>query len=175
MSRFEGPRPLVAGDDTNTFDCGEPEINSWLCTRALRAEATRTARTYVTTDAATNSIAGFYCLSAYSVNREEAGGGWLVRNAPDPVPVILLGRLGVDLHYHRQGLGAALLKDALLKSISAARLIGARALVVHAINASVTAFYQHYGFRQMPGADQTMYLPLEQLLTSVPAVRTSSS
>ncbi|MCL2780793.1 MAG: GNAT family N-acetyltransferase [Actinomycetia bacterium] len=163
MSRFEGPRPLAAADDITVFDSGEPEIDSWLRTRALRAEASQTARTYVITDTSTGAVAGYCCLSPHSVNRGEVGGGWLARNAPDPVPVILLGRLGIDRRHQGQALGAALLKDALLKAIAAARVIGARALLVHALNTGVIAFYERYGFRQLPGAAQTLYLPLDRL------------
>jgi GNAT superfamily N-acetyltransferase len=80
------------------------------------------------TDRRSGAIVGYYCLSAYSVARDDVGGGRLSKNAPDPVPVILLGRLGADSSYQRRQLGAALLRDALLRAIGAARIVGARTL-----------------------------------------------
>lgn len=130
----------------------------------MKAEESQTARTYVVTDADTGQIAGFYCLSAHSVSRADVGGGRLGRNAPDPVPVILLGRLAVDAGYQGHRLGSALLKDALLKAIGAARLIGARALLVHTINADVAGFYLKFGFRAVPANPRMLYLPLDRLI-----------
>jgi GNAT superfamily N-acetyltransferase len=163
VSRLEGPRPLFPGDDTSSFRSGEPQIDDWLATRALRAEAARTARTYVVTDRGTGAIAGYYCLSAYSVARGDIGGGRMRRNAPDPVPAILLGRLGVDRSYQGHRLGAALLKDALLRTVGVADIVGARALLVHAISDTVATFYGHYGFQPLPSNTRTPFLPLKQL------------
>lgn len=100
---------------------GDPALDDWLASRALKSELTQAARTYVVLDADSDGVAGYSCLSAHSVRRADVGGGRLGRNAPDPVPVILLGRLAVDRAHQGAGLGSAQLKDALLKSISAAR------------------------------------------------------
>jgi GNAT superfamily N-acetyltransferase len=153
---------LSGDDDLSGFVSGEAGIDSWLIDRAIKAEAAQTARTYIVTDLDTSAIVGYYCLSSHAVVRAETR-GWLSRNTPDPIPVILLGRLGIDNRYQGQGLGAALLKDALLRAIAAARLVGARALLVHAVNDEIVAFYQRYEFRAMPSSPRTLYLPLDRL------------
>lgn len=164
MSRYSGPRPLEAGDDTAAFHTGEPALDGWLASRALKAENNQTARTYVVLDAEMGAVAGYYCLSAHSVTRADIGGGQLGRNAPDPVPVILLGRLAIDRNHQGAGLGSALLKDALRKAVSAARVIGARALLVHTINDEVAGFCLRFGFRPVPANPRTLFLPLDRLV-----------
>lgn len=77
---------------------------------------------------------------------------------PNPIPVILIGRLAVDLRFAGQGLGSSLLQDAVLKSVEAARLVGARALLVHALNEPAEAFYRKFGFVLMPHSARVMYL-----------------
>ena len=164
MSHYTGPRPIEPGDDTAAFHSGEPELDGWLASRALKAEHSQTARTYVVLDSETGAVAGYYCLSAHSVTRTDIGGGQLGRNAPDPVPVILLGRLAIDLDYQGAGLGSALLKDALLNALSTASVIGTRALLLHTINEDVAAFYLRFGFRPVPANPRTLFLPLDRLL-----------
>lgn len=164
MSRYSGPRPLDAGDDAAAVHSGEPALDGWLASRALKAENSQTARTYVVLDSETHAVAGYYCLSAHSVTCADIGGGQLGRNAPDPVPVILLGRLAIDRNHQGAGLGSALLKDALLKAIGAARVVGARALLVHTINDEVAGFYLRFGFRTVPANPRTLHLPLDRLL-----------
>lgn len=163
MTVFDGPHALKPNHDISEFNSGEGELDEWLRGRARQAEATQTARTYVVTDAATGKVAGYYCLSAHAVARANIGGGRLGRNAPDPVPVILLGRLAVDATYQGHRLGSALLKDALLKTVSAARVIGARAMLVHIINDEVAGFYTRFGFRAVPADPRTLVLPLDRL------------
>jgi predicted N-acetyltransferase YhbS len=164
VSPFDGPRPLLGDDPISDFRCGEPELDHWLVEKALKAEAAKTARTYVVTEVASGKVAGYYCLSAHSISRAEIGGGRLARNTPDPVPVILLGRLAVDTAFQDAGLGSALLKDALVRTIAAAQAIGARALIVHTINDEVAGFYVRWGFRAVPANPRTLFLALDRLL-----------
>lgn len=88
--------------------------------------------------------------AAVMESKEYLPGGHLARNAPDPVPVILLGRLAIDTAFQGLGLGSALLKDALVRTITAAEAVGARALIVHTINDEVAQFYLRFGFRPIP-------------------------
>ena len=81
--------------------------------------------------------------------------GALRRNMPDPLPVVVLGRLAVDLRQQGQGLGSALVADAL-------RLCGARALLVHAIDEQADAFYRSFGFRPSPISASTLMLQLSE-------------
>jgi predicted N-acetyltransferase YhbS len=143
---FAAPRPLRPDDDFAGFDCGRDELNDWLVRRALRSERERDARTYVTCETAGGQVAGYYCLSAFSVVRSTAPGS-LSRNAPDPVPAVLLGRLAVDRRFQGEQLGASLLHDAVLNATTAAERIGLRALIVDALDDAAAAFYVRHGFR----------------------------
>jgi ribosomal protein S18 acetylase RimI-like enzyme len=111
----------------------------------------------VTIDSESDLIAGYYCLSSSSVAREDAGNA-LGRNSPDPVPVILVGRLAVDDRFKNQGLGSSLLQDAVVKGVEASRIIGSRAFLVHALNDGAVAFYRRYGFVSVPESPRVMYL-----------------
>ncbi|MDR1449375.1 MAG: GNAT family N-acetyltransferase, partial [Propionibacteriaceae bacterium] len=145
--KISKPRPLTPEDDLTRFDCGAPGLDHWLKERALRSERNHDARTYVVT-AGERAVVGFYCLSAAVVERESAS-GWLSRNAPDPVPVILIGRLAVDRRLQRSGLGAALLADAARRARTAAEHVGARAIVVDAPDQISVGFYQRFGFTRL--------------------------
>lgn len=151
MSTFRSPRALVAGDRFATFDCGEPSLNEWLSSRALKNETTGASRTFVTVDADSGDVAGYYCLSASSLAIEDAPGR-VKRNMPSPIPIILIGRLAVDERFKGHGLGASLLQDAVLKGAEASRILGARAFVVDALNEDAERFYRRFGFEPMPPA-----------------------
>ncbi|MFT3942561.1 MAG: GNAT family N-acetyltransferase [Ancrocorticia sp.] len=96
-------------------------------------------------DADSGNIAGYYSLSAWSIAHGDIGGGWLARNAPDPVSVILLGRLAVSVDARGVGLGRDLLSDALSNAQIGAGILGARALVAEAIDEDAERFYLHMG------------------------------
>lgn len=157
LTSFQRPRPLSAEVTTTGFDCGEVSLNEWLQTRALRSETTGASRTFVSLTG-DGEVAGYYCLSASSLSIEDAPGR-LRRNMPNPIPVILIGRLAVDHRFKGQGLGGSLLQEAMLKGMEAARLVGARALVVDALSEDAVRFYQRYGFELMPpNSKRAMYL-----------------
>ena len=147
---FAAPRPLRPDDDIAGFDCGREELNEWLVRRALRSERERDARTYVTCENTSGRVAGYYCLSAFSVGRSMAPGS-LSRNAPDPIPAVLLGRLAVDREFQGARLGTSLLHDAVLNATTAAERIGLRALIVDALDDGAAAFYARRAFRPFPG------------------------
>ena len=97
--------------------------------------------------------------SAGAVSHQESPGS-IRRNMPDPVPVMVLGRLAVDQSLQGQHMGAALLQDALNRAASVAQNIGVRALLVHALNERAQQFYSHYGFVPSPLNPMTLMLPL---------------
>lgn len=158
MSTFRPPRPLSADDTFVTFDCGEPALNEWLRSRALKNETTGASRTFVTVETESGNVAGYYCLSAGSLALEHAAGR-VKRNMPSPIPVVLIGRLAVDERFTGRGLGASLLQHAVLKGIEASRIVGARAFVVDALNDDAERFYRRFGFELMaPASKRTMFL-----------------
>lgn len=159
MAAFEGPRKLTADDDTSSFCCGGALVDEWAQKRAHRAESNGTAVVYVV--CRDGSVAGLYSLSTHSVARDEVSGGWLKRNAPEAIPAILLGMLGVDRRFQGEHLGVSLLGDALRRSMTVADQIGAKALLVDPADDKARAFYEKYGFKDVPGMDR-MFLPLKR-------------
>lgn len=150
---FCAPRPLADDDSIEGFTCGAPLVDSWFAARARGARRGGTAVVYVSL-CDDGTVAGFYALSSQSISRAAVGGGWLARNAPEQIPVILLGMLGVDRRYAGRGLGRDLLLDAVHRSQGVAQIVGARALVVDPLGEEARSFYAHYGFREIPGSDR---------------------
>lgn len=139
------------------FQSGVALVDTWAQSRAQRAQKTGTAVVYVVY--ADGRIAGFYSLSAHSAQREDVGGGWLKRNAPEQIPAILLGMLGVDTACQGLGLGKSLLRDAIMRAMTTSKQIGARALLVDPVDEKVAKFYKRYGFRELAGTTR-LALPL---------------
>ena len=109
MTSLSRPRPISAGDDCATFDCGEPALDEWVRSRALKNEKTGASRTFVSVDTESGLVSGYYCLSASSLTHYEAT-SHLRRNMPEPIPVVLIGRLAVDTRFNGMGLGVSLLQ-----------------------------------------------------------------
>ncbi len=152
------PVPLTADHDTSAFICRHESLGIWLQKRALANALSGASRTYVVADNQ-NRVGGYYALSAGSV-ASEAAPGRLRRNMPDPLPVIVLGRLAVHGGWSGRGIGSGLLKDAVLRSMQAAELIGVRALLCHAIDDEAKAFYLKYGFVESPLEPRTVLVGL---------------
>jgi GNAT superfamily N-acetyltransferase len=156
---FERPVSIAATHGLADFSCGNDDLDAWLASIALKAEG-NSARTYVVCRG--GKVVGYYCLATGAVARGNAPGR-VRRNAPDPVPVLVIGRLAVDRSCQGQGLGAGMLQDAFRRSLQAARIVGCRAVLVHAIDAEAVAFYARYGFVEFPGGSRTMFLPLDTI------------
>ncbi|NJM92592.1 MAG: GNAT family N-acetyltransferase [Rhodospirillaceae bacterium] len=144
--------------DLAAFDCGNEDLNDWLKRRAVASEG-RSARTTVLCDG--QRVAGYYCLATGAIERESLSSAKLRKNLPDPIPILVLGRLAIALEYQGRGLGKALLKDAILKTITASEIAGVRALVVHAIDDAAAQFYQRYGFVPSPLNPRALLLRIE--------------
>lgn len=153
------PLPISSEDDVSQFECGEESLDDWLRRLALRSEGA-SARTYVVRDR--GRVVGYYCLATGGISRSNLPRR-IRHGLPDPVPVMVLGRLAVDLQYQRSGIGGGLLKDALLRTLQVSEKVGVRALLVHAINDAAKAFYAAYGFVEFPTGTRTLFLPLETM------------
>ncbi|MGH6956856.1 MAG: GNAT family N-acetyltransferase [Caulobacteraceae bacterium] len=150
MSRvnpLQPPRLLAAPDDAGAFRSGQETLDLWLRRRALTNQASGASRTYVLVHDA--RVIAYYALAAAAVAPNEAPGR-IRRNMPDPIPVILIGRLAVDLEWQGRGLGAALLRDAVERSAEAARIVGVRGVLVRAISDEAARFYRRNGFVESP-------------------------
>ena len=149
--------PLAAHHDLSAFDCGEPALDTWLRQRALKNES-RFSRTYVVCEG--DAVAGYFCLSAGAVQRE-AMPGKLRRNAPDSVPVAVIGRLAVSKAYAGRGLGADMLADALRRVAVASESIGIRAVLVQAKDEKARSFYLACAeFVEFPEDSRMLFLPI---------------
>ena len=130
------------------FDCRKHEsLNDWLKKYAMQSQQSESARTYVVHRQ--NRVVGYYSLCPGSVQRSESSQR-IGKGQRDVIGIILLARLAVDHLEQGQGLGRALLKDALLRASQAAEIISARAVLVHAIDQDAKDFYQHFGFEETP-------------------------
>ena len=156
-SGFTRPDQLAPGGDLKGFCCGDEIVDHWAEKYASGAKKQGTAVVYVTY--CEGAAAGFYTLSSHSIRRADVGGGWLKRNVPDQIPAVLLGMFGVDKRFQGGGLGAMLLRDAIIRALGVAEAIGAKALVVDPSSEKATGFYAHFGFEFIPGSER-MYLRL---------------
>lgn len=154
--QLSAPEPLTTEHILDAFGCGEATLDEWLKRRALINHLKGASRTFVV---ATHdkSVVGYYALAAGAVSHREATGS-VRRNMPDPV--IVLGRLAVDLRTQGIKLGASLLQDAVLRVHSIAENTGVRALLVHALHKPAKQFYEHYGFTSSPINPMTLMLRL---------------
>jgi GNAT superfamily N-acetyltransferase len=152
---------LSKAHDPAAFDCGTESLNAWLKRYALVNQQGDAAQTYVVHR--DGAVAGYYALAAGSVRPEEATGRIAKGLAKHPISVILLARLAVDKREQGKGLGKALLKDALLRILSAADTVGARAVLVHAIDEEAREFYEHFGFERSPVDEFELMLLMKDL------------
>ena len=161
---LSAPVPLNAEHDLSHFDCGEPALNDWLRHRALKNES-RFSRTYVV--CAGNRVVAYFCISAGAVERASAPGK-VRRNAPDTIPVSVIGRLAVSRDYAGKGLGADMLADALRRIAVASQSIGIGAVLVHAKDEAAKLFYMSCAeFMEYPAESRTLFLPIETVVAAM--------
>ncbi len=158
MGKVTAPEPLTAQHDRTSFDCGAPSLNDWLQKRALKNAASGASQSFVVCE--NQEVIGYYALATGSVARQEAPGN-VRRSMPDPIPVIVLGRLAVDLKWQGSGIGPGLLKDAVIRAVSVAQQVGVRALLVHALDEKAKGFYTLHGFIESPMDSMTLMLSLK--------------
>jgi len=156
---------LTSDHDVADFECGKPELDQWLDRYAFAGQQSGSARVYVVRDG--RRVVAYYALSAASVERAGAPARVQKGLARHPIPVILLARLAVDRRAQGQGLGAALLKDALQRAASASGQIGARAVVVHAKDEEARAFYERFDFEPSPTDPLHLFLLMKDLRASL--------
>lgn len=155
--RLSAPEPLAAHHNTDIFICGVNSLDRWLKQRALKNQLTGASRTFVVCDG--DRVLAYYALASSAVAAEVAS-GCLRRNMPDPIPVVVLGRLAIDQSLQGQGIGRALVRDACLRVMAAADVIGIRGMLVHALSSEAQAFYEHVGFEPSPLEPMTLMATL---------------
>jgi GNAT superfamily N-acetyltransferase len=137
--------------DLSAFDSGEPELDRWLREHAAGAEARRVARTFVwVADERTNLVVGYFSLTGHRLVRDGLPTG-IGRGSPAEIAAVLLARLALDHGQQGTGAGGALLADALGRIVVATQTVAARFVVVDALREHAAGFYEHHGFRRIPG------------------------
>jgi predicted N-acetyltransferase YhbS len=159
IKALSAPEPLAPHHAIDTFDSGIAALDDWLKHRARHNEAEGASRTFVVCSG--QRVVGYYSLAAGAVLRNTATPK-VRRNMPEPAPVVLLGRLAIDRAWQKKGLGADLLRDAVLRTLTAAELIGVRAILVHAISEEAKTFYEKHGFRASPVEPMTLMITIDE-------------
>lgn len=161
---LEGTERLdPARHDLTRFDCGNELLNRWLARYAGQSERRDAARTFVATGPH-QDVLGYYTLVAGELRRDVATTSVSEGQPPYfPIPVALLARLAVDINHQGQGLGAALLRDALSRVQVASAQVAVRAVVVHAIDDPAVDFYERFGFRALAATPRTLMVTLDEL------------
>jgi len=160
---FDPIRKLSPRDETDSFDCGSSELNLFLQRYALISQKANSAQTYVS--CAGKAVAGYYSLCVGSVEPEDAPQRTTKGLARHPVPVMLLARLAVDFRHQRRGLGKALLKDAVLRTLQVADIVGIRALLAHAKDEAARGWYLSFDFEPSPTDPYHVFLLTKDMRT----------
>lgn len=158
------PVPLGAQHDTEAFHSGVETLDAWLKRRALKKQASGASRTFVACDG--TRVIAYYALASGAVAVEAAPSRFR-RNMPNPIPVVVLGRLAVNAALQGRGIGRALVQDAARRVLNAADTIGVRGLLVHALSADAKAFYERVGFDPSPHDPMLLMVTLADLQASL--------
>lgn len=154
---LSAPEALSERHQLDNFSSGEVSLDEWLKRRARANQLSDSSRTFVVADG--DAVIGYYCLAAGAIGRDDAPRA-LRRNRPDPIPVMVLGRLAIHSDHQQKGIGTALLRDAITRTLLAAEHVGVSALLVHALSLDAKRFYLSRGFIESPLQPMTLCLPL---------------
>ena len=171
MARFSDPAPLAPDHNTEDFDCGVESLNLWLKKHAIHARAIGSARTFVVSDIQQQRVVGYYALTAASITHEEATPRAAKGMPRHPVPAALLARLAIHNSVQGHGLGAWLLLDAMLRTMTAAESVGIRVLLVHALDETARRFYAHHGFEASPTDPRNLQMLMKDIRAAAQAAR----
>ncbi len=156
--RIEKLRPDYPIED---FECGREELNRYLVRYAWTNQQAGAAQTYI--GFSENIVVGYYTLAVGQVSRDEAPERLTKGLARHPVPIMLLARLAVDRRWHGEGIGKALLRDAMLRTLQAADIAGIRAFAVHAKDEDVVNFYKQFDFVPSPTDPMHLFVLLKDI------------
>ena len=160
------PSPLTRAHDLSRFKSGKPALDDWLRNYAFESEG-RTARTYVVCEQE-RIVVGYYCISTGSVERRDLPPKMKrARALPNQVPVAIIGRLARDETYIGKGLGKDLLQDAFRRILAASKIIGVRAVLVHALDDDAVRFWKDHEFIECPIGSRTFYLSIETIAGAI--------
>ncbi|MCA9858652.1 MAG: GNAT family N-acetyltransferase [Thermomicrobiales bacterium] len=164
LPELSAPVPYRQEHDVTAFSCGDASLDRWIRSNAARNESNDASRTFVICSDST--VVAYYALAAGSIERAYVPKA-LQRNMPNPLPVIVLGRLAVDARYQDHGLGSGLLKDAMIRVALTSQTIGVKAILVHAISDDAQQWYLKRWFVESPLDPMTLLLPTAQIRKSL--------
>ncbi len=167
MPRFTDAEPLTVDHAVSAFDCGVESLNLWLQRHALQAAASGSARAYVIRDTERNRVVGYHAMVAASISPAQATARAAKGMPRHPIPAVLLARLAVHVDLQGRGLGAWLLRDAMLRALSVSDELGVRVLLVHAIDDAARSFYLRHGFEPSPTDPLNLQLLLKDVRASL--------
>jgi GNAT superfamily N-acetyltransferase len=161
---LSAPEPLTSRHQIASFDCGDQALNDWLRSRALSNQIAHASLTFVVCE--NDIVLGYYSLATGAIERALTPGS-IRRNMPDPIPVIVLGRLAVDQTTQSKGLGRALLRDAMWRVMRVSGDVAVRALVVNALGDRIVPFYQSLGFVASPDDPRLLFMPIQTIIAAI--------
>jgi predicted N-acetyltransferase YhbS len=147
---YAAPVLLSKEHDCDGFDCGQTLLNDWLRRYAFQNQQANAVRTFVVCRDRERRVVGYYSLAVGAVDHAAAPARVRKGLARHPIPVMVLARLAVDIHHQGKKIGRGLLKDAVLRTLQAAKIAGIRAIFVHAKDDRVRGFYERFGFEPSP-------------------------
>jgi len=159
-SEFSAVAPLDGGHDRTAFDCGVPALNLYLRNYALQNQKKGMVRSYVTTRAASKAVIAYYSLVYAAIDQKRLPAKLVKGLGKYDIPVMLLARLAVDHREHGKGLGKALLKDAILRTMQAAEIAGLKLLLVQGKDEAAADFYRKHGFEPVVDDPLKLFLPV---------------
>ena len=166
MGGLSEPAPLTSAHDVSNFDSGKPPLDDWIKKRALESEG-NTSRTYVVCEQ-TLVVVGYYCISMGSVQRAGLPPKMKrTQGLPNTIPLAIIGRMARDKKNVGRGLGPDLLRDALMRILAVSKMIGVRAVLVHALDEDAAKFWREYEFTECPVDSRTFYLPIETIIDAL--------
>lgn len=162
---LSAPELLNATHLVAAFSCGKPALDDWLKKRALANQQRGNTVVMVVHDA--GRVVGYYGLAPTAVTPDHMPRSVRGGQPPSPVPCILLGQLATDSSWSGKGIGTALVRDALIRCVAGARLIGGRAVIVNALDADAAEFWKRRGF--LPSKDDalTLFRSMQDIATSI--------
>ena len=161
---FTAPEILNSKHLISDFSCGINSLDDWLKKRALANQVSGATRTFVI--CVDNKVVGFYALASGGISIKSALGKFK-RNMPNPIPVVVLARLAIDISVQGQGLGRALFRDAALRVVQASDIIGIRGIIVHAISEEAKRFYLALGFQESPLEPLLLMITIKDLIACI--------
>ncbi len=166
QNELSEPVLLTASHGLTKFNSGQSSLDDWLRNYALISEG-KTARTYVVCDKA-SAVVGYYCISMGCVERGALPSKLKrARGMPNQIPVAIIGRLARDNAYRGKGLGLDLLQDALIRILSVSKVIGVRAVLVHALDDEAAEFWKQNEFSECPIGSGTFFLSIETIVNAL--------